>query len=137
MGVVGPSSVADGLPLLHLSPYLSPPLPFSTAVVRLVALQIQVGLHLNSSAQSAPLAVHSFNFLHFFLYFFIPGLEGGLSSQPCDLTLHQSGEARGDAAESAHPLRADSRLWKQRYNLGGLCFRELTLTVNVTEITKL
>ncbi|XP_072817461.1 protein unc-80 homolog isoform X9 [Vicugna pacos] len=41
MGVVGPSSVADGLPLLHLSPYLSPPLPFSTAVVRLVALQIQ------------------------------------------------------------------------------------------------
>lgn len=42
MGVVGPSSVADGLPLLHLSPYLSPPLPFSTAVVRLVALQIQV-----------------------------------------------------------------------------------------------
>lgn len=44
MGVVGPSSVADGLPLLHLSPYLSPPLPFSTAVVRLVALQIQVGL---------------------------------------------------------------------------------------------
>ncbi|XP_070298203.1 protein unc-80 homolog [Salvelinus sp. IW2-2015] len=40
-GVVGPSSVADGLPLLHLSPYLSPPLPFSTAVVRLVALQIQ------------------------------------------------------------------------------------------------
>lgn len=43
MGVVGPSSVADGLPLLHLSPYLSPPLPFSTAVVRLVALQIQVG----------------------------------------------------------------------------------------------
>lgn len=45
MGVVGPSSVADGLPLLHLSPYLSPPLPFSTAVVRLVALQIQVGLN--------------------------------------------------------------------------------------------
>lgn len=44
MGVVGPSSVADGLPLLHLSPYLSPPLPFSTAVVRLVALQIQVWL---------------------------------------------------------------------------------------------
>lgn len=44
MGVVGPSSVADGLPLLHLSPYLSPPLPFSTAVVRLVALQIQVGV---------------------------------------------------------------------------------------------
>lgn len=44
MGVVGPSSVADGLPLLHLSPYLSPPLPFSTAVVRLVALQIQVGI---------------------------------------------------------------------------------------------
>lgn len=44
MGVVGPSSVADGLPLLHLSPYLSPPLPFSTAVVRLVALQIQVCL---------------------------------------------------------------------------------------------
>lgn len=43
MGVVGPSSVADGLPLLHLSPYLSPPLPFSTAVVRLVALQIQAG----------------------------------------------------------------------------------------------
>ncbi|XP_049661751.1 protein unc-80 homolog isoform X15 [Accipiter gentilis] len=42
MGVVGPSSVADGLPLLHLSPYLSPPLPFSTAVVRLVALQIQL-----------------------------------------------------------------------------------------------
>lgn len=42
MGVVGPSSVADGLPLLHLSPYLSPPLPFSTAVVRLVAMQIQV-----------------------------------------------------------------------------------------------
>ncbi|KAB1279135.1 Protein unc-80-like protein [Camelus dromedarius] len=42
MGVVGPSSVADGLPLLHLSPYLSPPLPFSTAVVRLVALQIQM-----------------------------------------------------------------------------------------------
>uniref|UniRef100_UPI00358FE682 protein unc-80 homolog n=1 Tax=Myxine glutinosa TaxID=7769 RepID=UPI00358FE682 len=41
MGVVGPSSVADGLPLLHLSPYLSPPLPFSSAVVRLVALQIQ------------------------------------------------------------------------------------------------
>uniref|UniRef100_A0A3B4DM80 Unc-80 homolog (C. elegans) n=1 Tax=Pygocentrus nattereri TaxID=42514 RepID=A0A3B4DM80_PYGNA len=41
MGVVGPSSVADGLPLLHLSPYLSPPLPFSTAVVRLVAMQIQ------------------------------------------------------------------------------------------------
>ncbi|GCB69332.1 hypothetical protein scyTo_0001037 [Scyliorhinus torazame] len=41
MGVVGPSSVADGLPLLHLSPYLSPPLPFSTAVVRLVASQIQ------------------------------------------------------------------------------------------------
>ncbi|TKS64882.1 Protein unc-80 -like protein [Collichthys lucidus] len=41
MGVVGPSSVADGLPLLHLSPYLSPPLPFSTVVVRLVALQIQ------------------------------------------------------------------------------------------------
>ncbi|XP_078453386.1 protein unc-80 homolog [Lampetra planeri] len=41
MGVVGPSSVADGLPLLHLSPYLSPPLPFSTAVVKLVALQIQ------------------------------------------------------------------------------------------------
>ena len=45
MGVVGPSSVADGLPLLHLSPYLSPPLPFSTAVVRLVALQIQVRPH--------------------------------------------------------------------------------------------
>lgn len=44
MGVVGPSSVADGLPLLHLSPYLSPPLPFSTAVVRLVALQIQVSV---------------------------------------------------------------------------------------------
>lgn len=44
MGVVGPSSVADGLPLLHLGPYLSPPLPFSTAVVRLVALQIQVCL---------------------------------------------------------------------------------------------
>nr|XP_055069095.1 protein unc-80 homolog isoform X5 [Misgurnus anguillicaudatus] len=41
MGVVGPSSVADGLPLLHLSPYLSPPLPFSTSVVRLVAMQIQ------------------------------------------------------------------------------------------------
>ncbi|XP_057194168.1 protein unc-80 homolog [Triplophysa rosa] len=41
MGVVGPSSVADGLPLLHLSPYLSPPLPFSAAVVRLVAMQIQ------------------------------------------------------------------------------------------------
>ncbi|KAL7991468.1 hypothetical protein Chor_015724 [Crotalus horridus] len=44
MGVVGPSSVADGLPLLHLSPYLSPPLPFSTAVVRLVALQIQLSI---------------------------------------------------------------------------------------------
>lgn len=50
MGVVGPSSVADGLPLLHLSPYLSPPLPFSTAVVRLVALQIQVGLSSTNSS---------------------------------------------------------------------------------------
>ncbi|TNM94141.1 hypothetical protein fugu_002317 [Takifugu bimaculatus] len=34
-------NLPTGLPLLHLSPYLSPPLPFSTAVVRLVALQIQ------------------------------------------------------------------------------------------------
>lgn len=67
MGVVGPSSVADGLPLLHLSPYLSPPLPFSTAVVRLVALQIQVGPHLSSSPQSAPLVTHNFNFLPSFL----------------------------------------------------------------------
>lgn len=52
MGVVGPSSVADGLPLLHLSPYLSPPLPFSTAVVRLVALQIQVGLPSSDTASA-------------------------------------------------------------------------------------
>lgn len=47
--MVGPSSVADGLPLLHLSPYLSPPLPFSTAVVRLVALQIQVEVTVSST----------------------------------------------------------------------------------------
>lgn len=52
MGVVGPSSVADGLPLLHLSPYLSPPLPFSTAVVRLVALQIQVHTYFDFTLNS-------------------------------------------------------------------------------------
>lgn len=109
MGVVGPSSVADGLPLLHLSPYLSPPLPFSTAVVRLVALQIQVELWSCdmpsvSNGNQGTCLVNP--------YFLVLGLEGRLSSQSCDLTFHQSGEARGDAAQSAHSLCAHCGLRK-------------------------
>lgn len=44
----------------------------------------------------------------------IIGLEGGLPSQSCDLTFHQSGEARRDAAQLANSICTDSRVWKQR-----------------------
>lgn len=63
----------------------------------------------SSETLNCPLS--DFCFLHFFL---VLGLEGGLSSEPCDLTFHQSGEARGDAAQPAHSLCAHCRLWKQR-----------------------
>ncbi len=67
-------------------------------------------LHSASLGSSAKLALH---WLIFFT-FCVPGLEGGLSSQPCDLTFHQSGEKRGDAAEPAHSFCAHCGLWKQR-----------------------
>lgn len=111
MGVVGPSSVADGLPLLHLSPYLSPPLPFSTAVVRLVALQIQVW---RDDPIKHPLIKQLLRVLMLIPSRFSTGLEGRLSPQSRDLTFHQSGKAGGDAAQPAHSLRVNCRLREQR-----------------------
>lgn len=49
-------------------------------------------------------------------YFFILGLERGLSSQSCDLAFYQSGEERGDAAQSVGSIRAHCGLRKQRYD---------------------
>lgn len=111
MGVVGPSSVADGLPLLHLSPYLSPPLPFSTAVVRLVALQIQVW---RDDPIKHPLIKQLLRVLMLIPSRFSTGLEGRLPPQSRDLTFHQSGKAGGDAAQPAHSLRVNCRLREQR-----------------------
>lgn len=55
------------------------------------------------------------SFLFVFFGFLLSGLEGRLPPQSCDLTFHQSGKARGNAAQPAYPLRVDGGVWKQRW----------------------